>query len=137
MDKKGDQALLNNVVYMVLVALAIVGIFAVINAQKNASGVWEEYYSKEIVKVINLARPGDLIVLDVHKATEIALDKGIGFEEIFSFGDNEACTKLGSRKSCYSYFNNVQIEKVDEKWINLQGERNVLKIKVVSGDKNE
>ena len=120
--KVGD-IVMDNVIYLILLIIFFVGMLAFVNSKMNGAAVWEDYYAKEIVKIIDVSKPGDEIVLDVHKATEIAAKNKIAnFEKIFSFDNqkNEVCVQLSlGRASCYSYFNkvNVGITPPGNKWI--------------------
>jgi len=113
MNKKAQSdVLMNNVVYLILLAIFVVGMFAFIWQQSNGAAVWEDYYVKEIVKVIDLSKPGDQVTIDVQKATEIAKKNEVGFSEIFKFdnANNEVCVKLSQgRATCFSYFNDEDV----------------------------
>ena len=104
---------MDNVIYLILLIMFFVGMLAFVNSKMNGAAVWEDYYAKEIVKIIDSSKPGDEIILDVHKATEVAkANKIADFEQIFHFYNNasEVCVKLSAgRSSCYSYFNNVNV----------------------------
>lgn len=126
MNKKASMGgiLRSNAIYIFLLIVFFVGMRAFIINSVNSASIWEDYYAKEIAKVIDMAEPGDEIVLDVHKATEVAKKNNIAnFEEIFSFNnlDNEVCVKLSlGRASCYNYFNDVGAtysKDSGEKWI--------------------
>lgn len=101
------------VIYVLPVVLLVVFAAGLISIQINNAEVWANYYAKEISRIINTARPGQKVTLDVHKATEIAKSNEISrFEEIFQFNnaENELCIKLtATQKVCYYYFNNVDI----------------------------
>jgi len=131
MDNKAKSNILwDNVIYLLILVLFIAMISTYIWLQMNGTGVWSQYYSKEIVKVINLASPGDEISLDVHKATEVADENRVPFEEIFTFDttQNELCVKLSlGRKTCYSYLNEVN---VTEDKIQLASPVNILTFKI-------
>ena len=127
---------MDNAVYLILVVLFFFGMVMFIDGQRSGAGVWEDYYAKEIVKVVNLAEPGDEIVLNVHSGTKIAKDNNVvSFSEIFEFDNsqNRVCVKLSTaRKTCYSYFNDVDIVDWDlELASGTDLETNVLKFKVV------
>ena len=64
--------LLNQTVLILLVIFAAALVFLMLSRYWTAAGVWEEVYTKEIVRVVNSAEPGDEIALDVHHATVIA-----------------------------------------------------------------
>lgn len=123
MNKKA--ILWQNIVYLLILIIFLVGMMAFARSKANGASVWEDYYAKEISKVIDLSQPGDNFVLDVQKATEIAKKNNIAnFEMIFSFDNfkNEVCVQLSlGRASCYNYFNavNVAITPPGNKWIYL------------------
>src|SRR3989344_1220414 len=116
MNKKASDIVMQNVLYVLIVIIFVAGIFFFVQNQQNGASIWEKYYAKEISRVINFAQSGDNITLDIHKATEIAQkNKLSSFSEIFQFDNlnNEICVKLSlGRKTCYSYFNNVDITNV-------------------------
>ena len=113
MNRKASETLWDNAIYFILAVIFFSGLMYYILNQKNGASIWEDYYAKEISRVINLAKPGDVITLDIHKATEIAQKNKLSSNsEIFTFDNknNEICVKLSlGRKKCYSYFNNVDI----------------------------
>ena len=116
---KLNDLITSNVVYFILVALFVIGLSVFVFGQMNGSGVWSEYYAKEIVKVINLAEPGDEFVLDIHKGTVISSHNDVrSYSDMFRVdnANNEICVRLAySSRTCYNYFNDVDIEdwKVD------------------------
>ncbi len=139
MDKKGgmNELVMNNIIYLIFIALFVISLGAFVFNQVDGAAVWEDYYAKEITKVINLASPGDEIVLDVHRGTEIGRGNGVeSFNDMFRIdnGDNEVCVRLSStRRTCYNYFNDVDVE-----WeLRLGVPVNLLKLKVVEGRENE
>ena len=134
--EEGEGPIYYNVIFFVLLAIAFGGYLFYISNQANGAAAWEDYYAKEIVRMINYARPGDNIAIDVQKATEIARKNNVpSFSEIFSFDNinNEVCVKLSLRKkSCYAYFNNVDI--IDSE-IKLGVPTNILTFNVVGVQK--
>lgn len=138
MNRKGGfgDLLWDNVIYLVLLVLFFIGMFIFISAKASGAGIWSEFYGSEIARVIDSAKSGDEIVLDVHKATEIAKDNKVAsFSEIFVFDNtnNRVGVKLtpGARMY-YSYFKDVDIVDVElELGIYREPAINVLKFKVV------
>lgn len=112
MNHKADDVMMNNAIYIILVIIAFTLTYFIISSHVSSAAVWAEFYSKELTKVVNLAEPGDQITLDVHKATQIAVNKEVPFNEIFSI-DNQAkkiCVKLAKgRQTCYNFFNDVNL----------------------------
>jgi hypothetical protein len=118
MNKKASSDLLhNNIIGIIIVSLVFLATLAYIMIQQNGSAIWEEYYTKEIARMINLAEPGDVITLDVHKATEVASSNKVRSQsEIFSFDNqyNEICVKLGTgSKTCYNFIKEVDVTSWD------------------------
>jgi hypothetical protein len=111
MNKKA--VLVSNVIYIAILvgAMALLGAF--IYNQSNGASIWEDYYAKELTRIVNTAEPGENVTLDIHKATEIAGKNGISdYETTFEFHNqkNEICVRLSkNQKDCYSYFNDVDI----------------------------
>lgn len=113
MNKKAISIVMTNLVYLILLVIVTMGMLFYIQSKQNNASIWAEYYVEELSKLVNFAKPGDIITFDVHKATEIAYKKQVSSRsEIFSFDNpnNEICVKLSvGRKTCYSYFNNVDV----------------------------
>jgi hypothetical protein len=139
MNKKAEEesmgTLMANVVFVILVALFFGGMSYYGNMQKNGAGIWADFYLKEIVKVADMAKPGDEVVLNVQNAVEIAVKNGVGYEDIFDFDNaqNEICVKLSpSRHTCYKYFNNVDLVEMH---VILGAPENLLVFKVAEKQK--
>ncbi len=118
-NSKGELGdfLLDNVVFLILLVVFFSGMLYFILQQQEGASVWEEYYAKEIVKIIDFSERGDKACMDVHKATEIAKKNNIAsFSEIFRFDNsaNEICVKLSrGRKTCFNYFNELDVVNLD------------------------
>ncbi len=141
MDKKASigKLLTDHAVYITIILAFLVGMFLFINSQMNGAAIWEDYYSKEISKVVNIAQPGDEITIDIHKATEVAKRNDmINFDETFVFHnkDNKICVKLSlGRQTCYKYFNNVDI--IDKKVRLAEATVNILTFKIIEKQNEE
>ncbi len=116
MDKIGQfgDIIWDNAIYLIVLVLFFMGMFVFLQQQTNGAGVWEDFYAKEIAKTVNLAKPGDEIKLDVQKATIVAKKSKVdSFNHLFEFDNvnSKVCISLnrGGRKTCYSYYNNVDI----------------------------
>jgi len=135
MNKRGEEekAMRINLVYLILLIIFVVGMFLFVGQQRDGAGIWEDYYAKEIVKVINLAEPGDEISIDVTQGTKIALEGEVGRSKIFVVKneDNEVCVQLNQgKKTCYNYFNDVDVEYKLEFAKGTQAGFNLLRLKV-------
>lgn len=137
----GSDILWQNVAYIVFTVIFFAGILLFLNQQSNGAFVWEDFYAKEISRVINLAEAGDELQIDVQKATGIALRNDVSdIRRVFEFDNakNEICVKLSARKTCYNYYNNVDV--VDAEVILASGDKgdvNILSFKVVEKRRDE
>lgn len=116
MNKQGS-IFYDSAIYLVLLAFFAGGLFALIGMQEGGAAIWEQYYISQIVRVVNAAQPGDTIVLDMQKASEIAAKNDALNKEtliIFSSVEHEVCVKLSSstKKTCMFYFNDVLVTDV-------------------------
>ena len=114
MNKKAEATELWGIItYLLFIAVFLSIMYYYVASYKNGAAVWEDFYAKEISKVLNSAKPGDQISLDVDMAGNIARKNKIFDSKInFNFDNvkKEVCVKLNSgRKSCYSYFNDVEV----------------------------
>ena len=132
MDKKGSNTIWDNAIYVILAIIFFSMVLYFLRNHTFQASFYENYYSKEISKVVNLAKPGDEITLDVQKATEIAQKQSLrSNSEIFQFDNvnNEICVKLSSgRKKCYNYFNDVDVMNVE---LRLADPENVLYLNII------
>tara|TARA_Y100000034_G_C6753031_1_gene334902 strand:- start:372 stop:800 length:429 start_codon:yes stop_codon:yes gene_type:complete len=137
MNRKGQSLggiLTSNVIYLVFAVLFFFILLWFVLSQQGGAAVWEDFYAKEISKMINLAEPGDEITLDVHGATEIAQDNEVrSFSEMFVIdnSENEICVKLSKgRRSCYNYVNDVEVDLELQLARGDRGDTNVLVLKI-------
>ena len=123
--KAAENVISSTVIYLLIAMVFFAGMMLFLWNQMNGASVWERYYSEEITKLINIAKPGDQITIDIQKATQIAKKNNVQ-TFIFSFDNsqNKVCVKLSpGKKTCYSYFNDVIILSPD---IKLIPENNIL-----------
>ena len=121
MSEEGESEeggiLYDPIVYLLILVFFSMGMVYYVSQQQSGAAIWEDYYSKVIVKIINFADGGYFVCLDVHKATEIAKKNEVkSFSEIFKIDNlnNEVCVKLSQgRKTCYNYFNGVDVVNLD------------------------
>ncbi len=139
MNKKADfgDVLIDNLIYLILLVIFIAGVIAFIYSNMNGANVWGDYYVKQVVGIVDLAKPGDVIIIDVQKATEIAKkNKVFDFEEIFRFDNmkSEVCVKLSQgRINCFNFFNNVNVAPdSSQKWVHLAEPVNRLHLQIIA-----
>jgi hypothetical protein len=132
MDKKGGAAdvLESNAIYIIIL-IVFIAMFAFVYTKMNGASLWQDFYAKDTAKIIDLAKAGDEITIDMQKATEVARSNKINdFNDLFSFDDSEMCVKLSQGSaSCFAYFNDVLIADVKPE-LGVPG--NVLHFKVIA-----
>ncbi|HLC31738.1 MAG TPA: hypothetical protein VJK51_03645 [Candidatus Nanoarchaeia archaeon] len=116
MERRGEsgEMIEDQTIYIILLVLFLVAMFAFVLNQNNSAGVKSEMYAKELVKLIDLSEVGDRVVLKVNAVTDIALDNEVPLDSVFRFDSlkREVCVRLATKYSCYSYFRDVVINDV-------------------------
>lgn len=109
-DKKGT-ILVENLIFIILnlVFLSILIGFIILKA--SAFSLSEEKYAKEIVLLIDSAKPQTTILLNMEKAFEVSDNNGIKREDVVKkVGTNSIQVQLGEKGGyTYSYFNNIDV----------------------------
>ena len=105
--KKRGQILVENIIFIILnlVFLAILILF--IYSKSGGEAVLEEKYSKQIALIIDSAKPGMTIHLNMEDAIKKAKDNKFK-ENIVSISGNIVTVKLREKGGySYSFFNDV------------------------------
>lgn len=129
-NKRGssEDLMKSYLVYLILLIVFLAGMFFVISGQKQGADIWADYYSKEIVKVIDFSNIGDKICLDMHRPSVIAKDNEVkSYSEIFQIDNKnkDVCVKLSKGiKRCYNYFNDVNLINLEFKLAEGRNENN-------------
>jgi hypothetical protein len=143
MNKKGDfgDLLAKNLIYLVIAVIAVSALMIYIGMNANGAGVWEDFYAKEISgKIVNFAQVGDEVILNVQKASEIALKNGVNKDAMFTFDNKnkEVCVKLRlAGSTCFAYFKNIQVEKCEFKLGLAEGAGNTITFNLYNSNKAE
>ncbi|MEA3329163.1 MAG: hypothetical protein U9Q06_00275 [Nanoarchaeota archaeon] len=109
-NKKADMPL--EEVTFIILNLVFFGIliFFVVNGSSGAF-VMEQFYAKQIGTVLNGARPGTVIKIDVSDACELAEKNNVQLENVF-WSDNYFHVKLsGSKNYRFPLFNDVDVDE--------------------------
>jgi hypothetical protein len=109
--KRNGQVLIENVVFIILnlVFLSIMVVFLM----KQASGgaIMEETYAKQVALLVDSAKPGMIMQLNMQNAYKQAKQNNYDFNKIFDFSDHVVTVALDSKSSySYHYFNDVNIK---------------------------
>ena len=127
-----------NFIYIVLeIIFFMLMLYWVVGFQDGAA-LWEDFYAKEITRLINTAEPGQEVSLDVSPATRIAFSNGVGKSDLFNFNNvnNFVTVKLTPRGgSSFSFFNDIDIVDWDVRLVSGGAETNRLYFRIVGRQK--
>lgn len=109
MDRRGEL-LVENVIFIILnlVFLGIMIIFLV--NQSSGSLTMEETYAKQIALVVDAARPGMSMEINMKDVYDEAKKNNFPFDKVVSVSNNFVTVKLSDDGGySYHYFNNVSV----------------------------
>jgi hypothetical protein len=115
MNKRGDVSdniLTENVIYIVLFIVFFIGMFYYVVSFQDGATIWEDFYAKEIARIIDGAEPGTEVFLDVSRGAQIAQRKGQLFSNMIIIDNVENKIKVSLRPNrgrTYRYYNKVDI----------------------------
>jgi len=108
-NKRGD-ILIGDVIFIVLnlVFLTILIIFVV--SKSNDASRFEELYAKQAALIIDSAKPGMIMHLDMKDAIEKAIDENQNIATLVTINGNTVTVKLSDKGGySYSFFNDVNV----------------------------
>jgi len=111
MREKRGQLLVENVIFIILnlVFLTIMILFVV--KQGAGASILEQSYAKQISLIIDSAKPGAIIKINMLDAKKVADEKGVPFEEIVTHEKNFVTVRLSEKGGyTYTFFNDVDVE---------------------------
>lgn len=112
MSKKNKKAniLVENIIFIVLNVLFLTILIIFLFSKTGSAAVLEEKYAKQIALLIDSAKPGMTIHLNMEDAVEEADKAGWDAENIVTRNDNLITVKLrGEGGYSYSFFNDVEV----------------------------
>lgn len=99
---------MENVIFIILNVLFLAILILFLLRQGQGAVILEQSYAKQIALLIDSAKPGMTLVLDMSKAKDLLEKNGLDFENIIIKTDNIITVKLSeSGGYSYSYFNDV------------------------------
>ena len=107
---KKANILVENIVFIVLniIFLSILILFLI--SRMGSAAVLEEKYSKQIALIIDSAKPGMIIHLNMEDAIDKAKKENWDFNNIVMIHDNIVTVKLREKGGYpYSFFNDVDV----------------------------
>jgi 5S rRNA maturation endonuclease (ribonuclease M5) len=109
-DSRRGQILAENVVFIILNLIFLTILILFVFSKMGSEAQLEEKYSKQIALLIDSARPGTMIHLNMEDALEKAKQNGIPYEDVVSISNNLVSVKLRDKTSqSYSFFNDVKV----------------------------
>lgn len=101
---------MENVIFIILNILFLAILILFLLRQGQGAVLLEQSYAKQIALLIDSAKPGMVIILDMSKAKELAEKNGLEFEEIVIKANNVITVKLSEEGGySYSFFNDVDV----------------------------
>jgi len=110
MNKRGDQ-LIETIMFIMLNLIFFASLFYFVYRTGNSAIAYEQSYAKEIALLIDNAKPGTNILLNVQDGLKIAKDSGQDLSRMFSARDNKVFVDLTGKGSYSSaYFSDYNVE---------------------------
>jgi len=108
-SKKGT-ILIENIIFIVLNLIFLIILIIFLIGRMSDNSVLEEKYAKQIAMIIDSAKSGMRINLNMEDAIN-EKEEGLDIEDIVTISDNIVTIKLREKGSySYSFFNNVEVE---------------------------
>lgn len=113
MDRRGDTDLMmDNLIYLFIFILFFLTMFYFVNSYSNGGAFYEDFYAKEISRIINSAQPGMELKIDVTPLVVVASKNKKPLNEIILIDNVNnkviVSSKLNSGTS-FSFFNDVDV----------------------------
>jgi len=108
MNRRGE-VLIENVIFILLNLIFLSILVAFLLKQGSGAIIMEEAYAKQLALVVDSARPGEIIQVNMEDALKLTSESGFAFDKVLSFNNSEARVQLSSKGGySYHYFNNVE-----------------------------
>jgi len=124
MNKKGDEAFVENLVFLILNLIVFVMLLIFISNSANGKYTQEQYYAKQIASFINEASPGMSLQLDISDLLT-KYEKDIKSKDNILKIDSEKGIVYFSLNSqtyySYKFFNKVKVtSEINGNYLNLK-----------------
>ena len=108
--KKRGHILVENVIFIILNLIFLTILILFIYSKTGSEALLEEKYSKQIALMIDSAKPGMIIHLNMEDAIEKAEKNNWGIKKIVSVSGNTITVQLREKGgNSYSFFNDVDV----------------------------
>ncbi len=128
MNKKGDEVVLETIIFIILNLLFFVVMLVFVYNSGNITFVYEQTYAKQIALFIDNAEPKMSILIDLSEIVEIAEKNKQPLEKIVQLNEDENKVEVKLKKKggySYQYYSDYKINmKVDSNFllINIEDE---------------
>lgn len=126
--KKRGQILVENIIFIVLNLIFLTILILFLYSKTGGEAILEEKYSKQIALLIDSAKPGMEIHLNMEDAIEKAEENNWDKNKIVSISGNTVTVKLREKGgNSYLFFNDITVSRPyldKEKYIFLIGDYN-------------
>src|SRR3989344_677518 len=108
MERRGDvDVMMYNLIYTAICISVFIGLFMYVNSYGRGSAFYEDFYSKEIINLINNAKPGMEFKIDITKLAMIAIKNGKPVKDIIYVNNVNNQITVSTRKdtgTSFGYF---------------------------------
>lgn len=109
-NKKASTLVAENLIFIILNVLFFVILVIFIINQGSSESSYEKTYSKQIALLIDSAKPGMILKLNMAEGKEIADSNDFDFSRVVSINGNSVNVKLSERTGhSYEFFNDVNV----------------------------
>ena len=109
-NKRGDVALINVIMFLVLNLAFVSVMFVFINYAGSRALIYEQSYAKQVALIIDNAKPDMAILLDVSEGLEVARKSEKDLSKAFVLKDGKVFVDLGRGGGySYEYFTNYDV----------------------------
>lgn len=107
---------MENIIFIILNLLFLMILMIFLAKQGGGAIVLEQSYAKQIALLIDSAKPGMTMVIDMEKGKKLADKNGIDFSEVVKINGNSVFVKLSSDGGySYDFFNDVGASTFSDK----------------------
>ena len=108
----GDIVGLDETIFLILNLVFFVILLTFVYNAGSRAFVYEESYAKQIVSIVDNAKPGINVLLDVSKGLEVGRKNGIVVNNNFRVDNNEnkIMVRLSSNGYSYKYFSDYDVK---------------------------
>lgn len=108
-NKRGN-ILTENIVFIILNIIFITILFLFIFRQGEGAVILEESYSKQIALLLDSAKPGMIIKLNMDKGINLAEKNKLNVDKLVTISENVVTVKFSEKGGySYSFFNDIDI----------------------------